>query len=137
MSDESWRTELHRQLIAGRSRKKAPRPYDSRGWKSRRSEVKDGAECCLCARFGQHVPAEVADHIVPAATAGFDGALQPLCQLCHRIKRVLEGQWRRGSLNVSELNLATGRAAMCLRASAFGVGLDGFQLVRVDDKRGP
>lgn len=129
--DESWRSDLHHELSIRRPSKRVS-PYDTSEWKARRRELKEGADCILCLRFGVQSPAEVADHIVPAADSGdFEGELQPLCLGCHRIKRQIEGRWRKGTLAVTELNLATGKEALRLRAAAFGVGVDGFQLVRV------
>jgi 5-methylcytosine-specific restriction endonuclease McrA len=132
MVDESWRDALHRDLVAGRRRPKRVSPYDTRGWKARRSALKYDAACVLCARFRLHEPATIADHVIPTTNGGFEGPLQPLCEDCHRIKRRIEGRWRRGELKVAELYLATGREALRLRAAAFGVGADGFQLVRVE-----
>jgi 5-methylcytosine-specific restriction endonuclease McrA len=134
MADESWRADLHRNLTTSRLRKRAS-PYSSRAWKARRAELRDGAVCCLCVRFGVQAPAEVADHIIPAADGDFAGELQALCLDCHKIKRVLEGQWRKGVLNARELYLATGKEAMRLRAAAFGTGHDGYPLVQISDSR--
>jgi HNH endonuclease len=136
MMSEDWRAAVHRELAAGRRRKGPPKPYDTRGWKQRRAELKDGAVCCLCARFGLAVPATVADHVVPVTNGGdFEGELQPLCFECHKIKRVIEGRWRKGTLAITELNLAVGRQAMHLRAAAFGVGIDGLLICRASDSR--
>lgn len=132
MADEGWRDAVHRDLAAGKQRKGKPRPYDTREWKQRRAELKDGAGCVLCARFGVYEVATVADHIIPTADSGedfYDARLQPLCAPCHVIKRKIEGQWRKGTLGITELNVATGKEAGRLRASAFGVGVDGLALV--------
>ena len=133
MVDESWRDALHQDLVAGKRRPKRISPYDTRGWKTRRSALKHDARCVLCARFKIHVAASVADHIIPSADSTFGGELQPLCgDRCHRLKRRVEGRWRRGELGVAELNFATGKEALRLRAAAFGVGVDGYPLVRVE-----
>ena len=137
MSGESWRDAVHRDLTAGKRRPKRVSPYDTRGWKARRTALKYDAACILCARFKLHVPATVADHVVPHANSEEDfhaATLQALCFDCHKIKRVIENSWRRRELGIAELNFATGKEALRLRAAAFGVGLDGFALVRVDDK---
>ena len=135
MSDESWRTDLHRDLAPRRS-KRVANPYDTIEWKHRRAELKDDTPCCLCIRFGVYERATVADHVVPHANSGEDfhaAALQALCFDCHKIKRVVENQWRRRELHVSELNFATGKQALRLRAHVFGVGVDGRDVVRIDD----
>ena len=133
MADEGWRESLHGELAAGKRRgKRASQPYDTAEWKRRRTTLKDGADCVLCLRFGVRTLAEVADHLIPAADGDFEGALQALCGPCHVLKRRIEGRWRKGELSIAELNLATGREALRLRAAAFGVGADGFRLVRVD-----
>lgn len=130
---EDWRADLHRDLAAGRRRSKRISPYDTGAWKARRTELKHDAYCVLCARFRLHTPAKIADHIVPVADGGaFEGELQPLCLDCHKIKRVIENAWRKGKLGIAELDLSVGHQALRLRAAAFGVGVDGFQLVRVD-----
>ena len=86
MSDESWRSAIHRDLIASKRRPKRVSPYDSREWKQRRDALKYDAGCILCARFRIHVPATVADHIVPVASGDFEGELQALCFDCHSQK---------------------------------------------------
>ena len=134
---EDWRSDLHRDLAAGKRRPKRNSPYDTPGWRARRAELKCDAICVLCARFKIHVPATVADHVIPHANSGEDfheAALQPLCFDCHKIKRVIENRWRRRELAVTELNFAAGKEALRLRAAMFGVGVDGRNLVRVDDK---
>jgi hypothetical protein len=129
MSDESWRSALHAELTAGRAGKRQPQPYDTRRWKDRRAALKDGAGCVLCLRFGLHEPATIADHIQPVTNGGaFEGDLQPVCANCHKLKRLIEGRWRRGELPVSELNLAVSREGARLRAAAFGVGVDGMPI---------
>jgi hypothetical protein len=131
---EDWRADLHAELSAGR-RKHEPKPYDTRAWKSRRAEL-HGAPCVLCARFGLHEPATIADHIQPVTNGGaFEGDLQPVCTNCHGLKRLIEGRWRRGELPASELNLAVSREGARLRAAAFGVGTDGLPLVPWNDSR--
>jgi hypothetical protein len=131
-----WRSDLHRELAASRARKANSRPYDSREWKSRRAALKAGAVCCLCARFGLDTPAAVADHIQPVTNGGaFEGNLQPVCFDCHKLKRLIEGRWRRGELPASELDLSVSKEGMRLRAAAFGVGVDGMPLVPWNDSR--
>ena len=130
MSDD-WRADLHRDLTRSRSRKRAAQPYDSFAWKARRAELRDGATCVLCARFGEHVPAEIADHVCPVTAGGnFEGELQPLCSPCHRIKKLVEGRWRRGELPASELDFRTSREAARLRAP---IGVDGFAIRPVNE----
>jgi 5-methylcytosine-specific restriction endonuclease McrA len=139
--DESWRAGLHRDLVGGRRRKsKRPsHPYDTARWKARRTELRDGATCVLCARFGLATMAQVADHIIPAldteAADFYDAPLQALCLDCHKIKRKIESAWRRRELNIRELDLSQSREGARLRAASFGVGVDGFPLVRWSDPR--
>jgi hypothetical protein len=125
---EDWREALHADLAAGRRRKRASRLYDASQWKARRTALKENACCCLCIRFGIYEPATVADHVVPAADSDFAGELQPLCGLCHRLKRLIESRWRKGTLGITELNMSISKEGARLRANAFGVGVDGFAL---------
>ena len=126
MSDESWREALHADLTAGRRRKRELQPYDTREWKRRRDALKGDAFCILCLRFGVHTPAAIADHVVPVTSGDdFAGQLQALCTACHRVKKLVEGQWRRGALLTSELDFRISREAARLRAP---VGADGFAI---------
>lgn len=136
--DESWRSDLHRDLTAGRTSKRRSRPYGLSAWKRRRSEVRDGACCILCSRFNLSVAGTIADHIVPAANNRedfYEAALQPLCASCHAIKARLEYQWRKGKLPISELDLSISKEGARLRAAAFGVSVSGYPLVQWNDSR--
>jgi 5-methylcytosine-specific restriction protein A len=61
--------------------------YITERWKAlRRLQLQREPLCAYCLKQGKHIPATIADHVVPHNGDGrrfFEGKLQSLCKRCH------------------------------------------------------
>ena len=121
MTDDDWREDLYRGMLAGGWKPKRPRgtaprrAHDSHAWEQRaKAFLQANPYCILCRAIGlPPTRATIADHVHPVS----DGAdmltseLQPLCAVHHQsVKRRLEGLFARGQCTPADLRCTSALA---------------------------